>query len=103
MRTNRVVVLPWARLDDPQLHDPSLTAIKQLIASKSPSEILAVRNEIELHIKSLTQRDINMPTLAFAIDPRAAADRDRLSRHRRELAFLNAIIDGRVVRAVTEP
>jgi hypothetical protein len=83
-------IVPWT----PNLQDPLLGPIKRLIAKKSPSEILAVRDEIASMCSSLEGA---LP--ARAITAASAAERERLSRHRRELAFLNAIVDGRAVRS----
>jgi hypothetical protein len=80
---------------EPAAPDPLLSGIKRLIAGKSPSEILSVRDEIAQQVRSLTQRDINMLSPSVVTDQRFAADRHRLARHQAELDFLNNLLDRR--------
>jgi hypothetical protein len=78
---------------EPAAPDPRLDGIRRLIANKSPSEILSVRDEIAQHVRSLTQRDINLLSPSVATDPRFAANRGRLARHQAELVFLNNLLE----------
>jgi hypothetical protein len=79
----------------PQASNPLLAGIQRLIAGKSPSEVLSLRDEVVQHVRSLTQRDINLSSPSVVADPTRAADRHRLARHRCELEFLNHLLERR--------
>lgn len=75
--------------------DPALALIKRLIAHKSRYEIIRIRDDIAMHIRSLEVRAVGgrggfgpeWKHLGYLVTERA-----RLERHKRELAYLESLL-----------
>ena len=73
------------------IDSPDLDAIKRLVVGKRREEVLAIREDILTHIRSLDPKVSPWPESHKISGFHQEAVR-RLERHNRELAFLNGLL-----------
>jgi hypothetical protein len=74
------------------MSEHALARIRLLIAGKSPTEILSIRNELAQELASL-ESGLPLLTVAKVGEAGLIAARDRLEQRRLEVAFLGEIVD----------